>query len=86
MQGSATFEDNGARVVVDTSLLAVSQQPSRVGGLYSVMGEVEVDDATGAEALRVRARIVRAVEGLDTSLWEQALAIRRQYDARVASA
>lgn len=81
VQGIAVLEDQGACAIVETSQLSVEQQLSRVGGLYSVMGEVEVEDAHRAAPL-VRARLVRAVDGLDTSLWEQALAIRRQYDAR----
>ncbi|KAJ1636497.1 hypothetical protein T492DRAFT_958388 [Pavlovales sp. CCMP2436] len=48
------------------------------------MGEVDVEDGQRAEPL-VRARLARPVDGLDTALWEQALEVRRGYDARVAA-
>lgn len=82
VRGIAMLEDRGLHVLVDTSQLGAEHQLSRVDGLYSVMGEVEVEDAARGMPL-VRARLSRVVDGLDTSLWEQALAIRRQYDARV---
>ena len=88
MQSLATFEEEEAVVHVDTSLIAVDQQPSRMGGLYSVMGELDLpctsqdDPASPLREPLVRARLVRAVDGLDLNLWAMALKVKRQYDLR----
>jgi hypothetical protein len=77
----AAFEGKDAIVLVDTSLLAVEQQPSHLGGQYSIMGEVAMDEP-GRTAPLVHARLARPIDGLDLALWDQALEIKRQYDAR----
>jgi hypothetical protein len=79
---TATFEDQGSHVLVETSQLGVSQQPSRVGGVYSIMGEVDLVEPQ-RQAPIVRARLARPTDGMDLALWEQALQIRRQYDDRL---
>lgn len=81
---TATFEDQGDYLLVETSQLAVSQQPSRVGGVYSIMGEVDLVEPQRREPI-VRARLARSIDGMDLALWEQALQIRRQYDAHSVS-
>ena len=80
-QSTATFEHQGCHVLVETSQLAVSQQPSRVGGVYSIMGEVDLVEPQRREPI-VRARLARPIDGMDLTLWEQALHIRRQYEGR----
>ena len=69
----ATLEDAGWPLKVDTSLLG--QPALRIGGLFSFIGETE----TRHDGLRLRARVVRCVDGIDLGLFDRALQLRRQF-------
>mmetsp|Transcript_1375 Transcript_1375/g.4358 ORF Transcript_1375/g.4358 Transcript_1375/m.4358 type:complete len:152 (+) Transcript_1375:32-487(+) len=94
----ATLSVDRASVIVDTSHLSIDQHPSRIGSLYSIIGEVDFEDAQetlsngdrdiaahehGREWI-VRARLTWCVDGLDMNLWTMALPHKRAYDARLA--
>ena len=65
---------------------------TQVGSLMQFIGEVDVRGAAGAAAaddaaprLVVRARVARCVDGMDLSLYEEALSVRRQFEATQAA-
>eukprot|EP00729_Bicosta_minor_P017018 gene17018-17262_t len=47
--------------------------------LYQFIGEVENPTVTGRTQATVKARIARPMPGLDLTLFEKALAVRRSY-------
>ncbi|RUS22041.1 telomere-capping, CST complex subunit-domain-containing protein [Endogone sp. FLAS-F59071] len=75
----AVIEHEGARLLVDTSLLGVF--PHRERSLFQWIGEISVsDEHTAAAPLILRARVVRNIDGLDLRLYEQAVRLRRRFE------
>ncbi|KAI8928358.1 hypothetical protein BC831DRAFT_448973 [Entophlyctis helioformis] len=63
---------------IDTSLLDVFDY--RIGSLYQWIGDVAAcsPPTSSAQAVKVRARILRAMDDLDVDLYHRALAVRRK--------
>lgn len=66
-----------ACIEVDTHLL--DHRVLSLGSLTHVVGELEADPRG---ALRLRARVACNADGLDTTLFEQALTLQREHEAR----
>lgn len=76
----------GAQLLVDTALLA-SELAFAVDSLYQVIGELQPPPPGGQEGDPpvLRARVARCVDGMDVSLWEQAVRLRRGFLQRTAA-
>ncbi len=85
LQKRLAILDRGASLVVDIELVA--DQQFALEGLYQFIGELlqEKDEeqqgasGQGGPRLVLRARVARAVEGMDVSLYEQAVRLRRAF-------
>ncbi|TPX53977.1 hypothetical protein SeMB42_g00509 [Synchytrium endobioticum] len=80
-----TIEHNNARLLVDVALLGMDVT-LRHKSLYEFLGELEpMDDASahGQQTLILKARIVRVMDGVDLTLYDQAVKIRRKFEAEV---
>ncbi|CAM9687441.1 unnamed protein product [Discosporangium mesarthrocarpum] len=73
----AMIEYKGASLPVNTSLIPGFQ--FRQDSLFEFIGEVEDGGGGGATGKKLRARVYRNVDGLDTNLFEKALRVRRAF-------
>eukprot|EP00658_Telonema_sp_P-2_P032052 TRINITY_DN23837_c0_g1_i2.p1 TRINITY_DN23837_c0_g1~~TRINITY_DN23837_c0_g1_i2.p1 ORF type:complete len:114 (-),score=25.41 TRINITY_DN23837_c0_g1_i2:512-853(-) len=71
----AVIEHEGATIPINTALLGEVEW--RMGGLFSFIGEVDCQ----AGAKSVVARVCRCMDGLDLTLYRQAVEIRRKWEA-----
>ena len=82
-QQRMTLAHQGAQVAVDITLVA--DQHFAMDGLYQIIGELMVAQQAQAGAVGeqedfvVRARVARAVDGMDMSLYEQSVRLRRAF-------
>ena len=65
-------------MLVDTRFIHMESLAWSLGSLYTIIGDTHSE--AGADAVRIRARVVRCVDGLDLDLFEQALILRRQFE------
>jgi hypothetical protein len=84
-QRRIVLQDRAATLAVDIEL--ISDQSFAMDGLYQVIGELrEENEREGEEVgggngrrLLLRARVARAVDGMDVSLYEQSVRLRRAF-------
>lgn len=62
---------------VDTSLAEPLE--GSVGSLFQVIGEVEREDGGDTPIVRVRARVMRCVDGMDLLMYNRALRNQQKY-------
>ncbi|CAN0503980.1 unnamed protein product, partial [Ectocarpus sp. 8 AP-2014] len=68
----AVVDYKGDQLTIDACLLTDFQ--FRIDSLYEFIGEVQASDGK-----KVKARVCRNVDGLDTHLFERALQVRRAF-------
>ncbi|XP_020395984.1 CST complex subunit TEN1 isoform X1 [Zea mays] len=77
---TATIQDGSVSLKVDTQHLR--DVSFRTNSVYQFIGELQIREVDDAILL---ARIGRNVDGLDMNLYQQALLIRRQHEAKLLS-
>lgn len=84
-QQRVVLQDRAASLSVDIALIA--DQHFAMDGLYQIIGELREGRERGGEEvgggngrrLVLRARVARAVDGMDVSLYEQSVRLRRAF-------
>eukprot|EP00850_Spirogloea_muscicola_P018299 SM000166S02480 [mRNA] locus=s166:64511:65627:- [translate_table: standard] len=78
--GDVVIRQRGAALCVHVALLGSLALPA--GALFQFIGELECRPGAHNGQPVLQARVARDVSGLDERLWDEALALRRKFEAQ----
>eukprot|EP00249_Psilotum_nudum_P005514 c18954_g1_i1 orf=392-799(-) len=78
--GIAVISEGGASLKIDTQHIRNLQ--FSIGSLYQFIGELSFPAGDTPDQMILQARVGRNVDGLDVKLYDKALQLRRQFEAK----